>query len=111
MSNKQRLAKFVGGGTGTASAGAVTFNSTAGVITSESLTTAAGATYTLTITNSTIAATDIVLASVSTAGTGTPVVTKVTPAAGSLVIIVQNIHASVAFNAVIKLAFVAIGQA
>ena len=35
-----------------------------------------------------------------------PAVTTVTPAAGSLVIIVQNIHASAALNGTIKIAFV-----
>lgn len=90
-----------------ATAGAATLNSGYGVITSESLTTAAGATYTLTLTNAAIAAADIVLVSVgkgtSTAGTAT--VSWVTPAAGSVVIIVQNIHASNALNGTIKLAF------
>ena len=96
-------------GTKTASAttGAATLNKNAGVITSEALTTAAGATYTLTLTNSTIAAADQVFASVQlgTATTGMPVVTTVTPAAGSVVIVVQNIHASAALNGTIKIAF------
>ena len=94
--------------TATAVAGAATLNKNAGVITSEALTTAAGATYTLTLTDSAIAAADQVMASVSlgTATTGTPTITTVTPAAGSVVIIVQNIHASAALNGTIKIAFV-----
>jgi len=100
----------VGTGTRTATAttGAATLNTASGIVTSESISTAAGANYTLTITNSAIAATDIVLASVQfgTATTGTPEVTNVTPAAGSLVIIIKNTHASAAFNGTIKVAFV-----
>jgi hypothetical protein len=111
MSSKTRLSRIFGGGTATASAGAATLNATAGLITSESVTTAAGATYTLTLPHNQIAATDLVFASVTTAGTGTPAVTKVTPAGGSLVIVVQNIHASAAFNNTLKIAFLAVGQA
>jgi len=92
--------------TATAVAGAATLAKDAGVITSEALTTAAGATYTLTLTNSSIAAADQVFVSVSpVAGTGTPVVASVIPAAGSVVIVIQNIHASAAFNAAIKISF------
>lgn len=93
--------------TASATAGAATLNKNAGVITSEALTTAAGATYTLTLTNSTIAAADQVFASVAygTATAGMPCITRVTPAAGSVVIIVQNIHASAALDGTIKIAF------
>ena len=93
--------------TATASSGAATLNKSAGVITSEALTTAAGATYTLTLTNSTIAAADQVFAFVNLgAGTGgIPAIASVAPASGSVVIIVQNIHASAAFNAAIKIGF------
>lgn len=82
----------------------------AGVVTSEALTTAAGATYTLTITNSDIAAADQVFASVSlgTATTGMPAVATVAPGAGSVVIVVQNIHASAALNGTIKVAFLVV---
>ena len=93
--------------TATASGGAATLNKSAGVVTSEALTTAAGATYTLTLTNSTIAAADQVFASVNLgAGTGgTPTVAAVKPAAGSCTIQIQNIHASTAFNAAIVIQF------
>jgi hypothetical protein len=96
--------------TATATTGAATLNKASGVITSEALTTAAGATYTLTITNSAIAATSHVVASVAygTSTTGMPCVTRVTPAAGSLVIIVQNIHASAALNGTIKVTFISL---
>jgi hypothetical protein len=94
--------------TAAATAGAATLNKNAGVITSESLTTAAGATYTLTLTDSTIAAADQVMASVQlgSATTGTPTIATVTPAAGSVVIVVQNIHASAALNGTIKISYV-----
>ena len=91
--------------TATGSSNAATLNAPSGVVTTESVTTAAGATFTETITDDDVAAADVCIASVTTAGTGTPAVTKVTPAAGSLVIIVQNIHASAAFNNTLKIAF------
>lgn len=99
------------GGTATGSSNASTLNNVgAGVITTESASTTAGGTFTETITCDQIAATDIVLVQVTTAGNGTPVVTKVTPAAGSVVIVVQNIHTSAAFNAALKFSFVVIKQ-
>jgi hypothetical protein len=93
--------------TAAATAGAATLNKSSGIVTSEALTTAAAANYTLTITNSAIAAADIVLASVAygTATAGTPVVSRVTPGAGSVVIVVKNDHASAAFDGTIKVAF------
>lgn len=93
--------------TATATAGAATLAKSAGVVTSEALTTAAGATYTLTLTNTTIAAADQVFASIAlgTATTGVPVVTTVKEAAGSVVIVVQNIHASAALNGTIRIKF------
>lgn len=94
-------------GTATSTAGAATINNQTGVITTEALTTAAGSTYTMTLTNAAIQAGSIVHVSVGkgTATTGTAAVTWVTPAAGSAVIIIQNIHASAALNGTIKLAF------
>lgn len=94
----------------TGASGASTMSTLAGKVTTESLTTAAGATFTETITDSSIAAGDIVLAQVTTSGNGAPVVTKVTPAAGSVVIVIQNIHASAAFNAALVIAIVVIKQ-
>lgn len=95
-------------GTATAAAGAVTFNKHAGVITTEALTTAAAVNYTLTLTNSKIAADDMVFVNVAN-GTntgGTPVLTTAGPAAGSVVIVIKNDHATVAFNGTLKVAFV-----
>lgn len=90
--------------TGTTTATA-TLNKKSGKITSASLTTAAGGTYVLTLTNSAISAASLVFASVATAGTGSPAVTSVVPGAGQVVITVQNLHASVAFNNTIVLSF------
>lgn len=105
--NGTTVASFGGAGTGTAASGAVTLNANEGVVTSESLSTAAGSTYTLTITNSDVTASSICFASVflGSSTTGMPVVTTVTPAAGSLTVVVQNIHASAALNGTIKVAF------
>lgn len=93
--------------TATATAGAATLNKDAGVITSEGLTTVAGAEYTLTITNSAIAAADQVFASVAN-GTNTkgPIrITTITPGSGSVVIKVQNGHATDPLDGTIKVAF------
>jgi hypothetical protein len=93
-------AGFVGALTGvktaTATAGAATLASLAGKITTESLTTAQNAFYTLTITNTEVAAADVAFASVAngTNTQGTPMVVRVTPGAGSLVVVLQNKHAS-----------------
>lgn len=82
--------------TATASAGAATLNKASGKITTEALTTAQDAAYTLTLTNSTIAAADVVLASIAngTNTQGTPILARVTPGSGSVVIVVYNKHAS-----------------
>ena len=96
--------------TATATAGAATLNKTSGKITSESLTTAAAAAYTLTLTNSTIAATDIVFASVAngTNSAGIPIVGRVTLGSGSVTILVENQHASAAFNGTIVISFMVV---
>lgn len=96
--------------TATATAGAATLNKTSGKVTSEALTTAAAAEYTLTLTNSTIAAADVVLASVAngTNTAGTTSVVKVTPAAGSVVIIIKNDHSADAFNGTIVISYAVI---
>lgn len=99
-------------GAATAAAGAATLHATVGVITTEALTTAQDATYTLTLTNSLIDANSVVLASVAngTNTQGTTVVTKVTPASDSVVIKVTNKHASAeALNGTLKIAFAVVG--
>lgn len=95
-------------GTATATAGAATLNAQTGKVTSEALTTAQNAIYTLTLTNNQIAAADIVIATVAngTNTQGSPVVTRVQPGAGSVVILVANLHASAqALNGTIVVSF------
>lgn len=101
----------VDSGTATATAGAATLAKIGGVITSEALTTAAAALYTLTITNSKAAAGQIVMASISNGSNsaGTPQVVSVTPASGSIVIVVRNDHASDALNGTLKIAYAILG--
>lgn len=98
---------FGSSGTATATAGAATLNTQLGVVTSEALTTAAGATYTLTLTNTKIATTSRLFVSTGygTSTTGSPAVMRVQPAAGSATIVIQNIHATVALNGTITIAF------
>lgn len=95
-------------GTATASSGAATLDDLAGLVTSETLTTTQDALYTLTVTNSKVAAGDLVFVTVGngTNTQGTPVLTKVTPASGSFVAIIANKHASAqAFNGTLKIGF------
>ena len=103
----------LGSGTATAAAGAATLANRFGKITTEALTTAQNASYTLTITNTEIAAADIVMVSIAngTNTQGTPVAVRVTPAAGSLVIVVKNMHdAAQALNGTLVISFVAFGS-
>lgn len=99
----------LGKGTKTASAttGAATLNQPSGIITSESLTTAAGATYTLTLTDNKIAATDIIQVTLGkgTATTGVPSLSTVTITDSTATIVVQNIHATAALNGTIVFMF------
>lgn len=96
--------------TASATAGAATLNQPSGVITSEALTTAAAAVYTLTLTNSKIAATDIVQVTVGngTNTQGIPVLSSVVPAADSVVIRIANLHSAQALNGTPKVYFTVI---
>jgi hypothetical protein len=101
------LAVDSGTKTATAVAGAATLSKMAGVITSEALVTAAGATYVLTVTLSGVQGSDTVLASVwfGTSTTGTPTIATVKPNAGNVVITVQNIAAAAALNGTLKIGY------
>ncbi len=107
LTTANRLQVDTGTKTAAATAGAAALNKSAGVITSEALTTAAGATYTLTLSDTQIAAADQVMASVQlgTATTGQPTVLTVTPSANQVIIVVKNVDAAAAFNGTIKVAF------
>jgi hypothetical protein len=93
--------------TETATAGAAELDAKAGVITTESLSTAAGAEYTLTLTNADVSADSVVVASVANGSNTTAgaTVTTVAPDDGSVVIKVKNTHAETALNGTLKIAF------
>lgn len=99
-------------GSVTLSSNAGTLNAIAGKITTETLTTAAGDPVTLTITNSEVAATDIILVTRNggTSDEGTPE-WKVTPGSGSFAILLENRHASAAFDGTFIFGFLVIKQA
>ena len=88
-------------------AGAATLNAQHGTITSESLTTAAGSDYTLTLTNSFVSTSSRIMVSLDdgTNSTAPIYVRKVTPGSGSATIVVRNGHTSSALNGTIKLSF------
>lgn len=92
----------------TAVAGLATAHGETGIITSEALTTAAGATYTLTIRNSYVGPNSVAVASVSngTNTQGDPSVGLVTSSEYGIVVTVVNRHASQAFNGTIKIGFI-----
>lgn len=94
-------------GTASATAGAATLDRPTGIVTSEAVTTAAAAAYTLTLTNSKIKATDIVLATIAngTNSAGVPLLSRVTPGNGSVVFVIQNGHAANAFNGTLKVSY------
>jgi hypothetical protein len=87
----------------TAVAGAATANVFKFIVTSEALVTAAGSDYVLTLTNSQLSATSIVMIDVGN-GTNTTEglsVNRVQPSSGSCIIRVRNTNASVALNGTI----------
>jgi hypothetical protein len=96
-------------GTVTLVSNAGTVSKMAGVITSEALTTAAGASQALTITNTLCASTSIILVTRSggTSAGGTPII-KAVPGSGSFVITLDNKHASAAFDGTFILSYLLI---
>lgn len=91
-----------------AAAGAATGVAQRGYVTTEALTTAAGAAYTLTLTNPHILLNSVILPSVAN-GTNTQGIVvmgraKVT-AAGTATIEVRNVHASEAFNGTLEISY------
>lgn len=101
--------------TAIASSGAATLNNKCGIITTEVLTTLKDSEYTLTLTDSVIAAADIVLASVQNAlnTAGEPIITRITPAAGSVAIVVKNyvngpLGTGASFNNTLKITYLVI---
>ena len=100
-------ARFTGSA-GTCVSNAVTITSPRGTITTESLTTAAAGTQAITMTNTAFLAGDFAVCMVdkNAGGTGTPIISRVDVAtAGTVVITIKNIHASVALNGAQTIAF------
>lgn len=92
--------------TATAVAGAASLNVSRGIVTTEGLTTAGAAVYTLTLTDPAMRATSNVLVTVQngTNTAGAAVLQSVVPANGSVVIKVLN-NAAAAFNGTLKIQF------
>jgi hypothetical protein len=85
-----------------------TLNATTGKITTASLSTAAGSTYTLTLTNSVVAVGDLVFASVQngTNTAGIPTITTVsTSTANQIAFTIHNSSSSAAFNGSLVISF------
>lgn len=94
-------------GTATASSGSATLNKMAGKITTNSMTTAALGSFTLTVTNSTVASADMVFCSLAIGSltNGTPIIRAVTPGSGSFTVSIYNAHATSAFNGTVVVSF------
>lgn len=92
---------------GTATGNAPTLNADEGVVTSAALTTAAGATATITVTNSQVKVGSIIKATISggTSTTGTPLLLSAVPTANTLTINIYNAHATAAFNGTLAVSF------
>jgi len=92
--------------TASATSGAATLNTRSGLITTDSVTTAVGSTYTLTLTNSavTAAVTPQVFLDNGTNTTTGAAVTSITPSAGSLVVVITN-NGTAALNGTLLVAF------
>ena len=96
-------------GTVTLVSDAGTLSKLSGVITTEASTLAAGSAVTYTITNTLVAATDIILLTRlgGTSDEGTEIMLA-TPGAGSFTILVENRHASAAFDGTFIIGFLVV---
>lgn len=74
----------------------VTLNTIAGQITTDTTSLAAGGEAEFTVTNSAVAATDVVIVNLTPGGTGTPFAYVSSVAAGAFKITISNLHASTA---------------
>jgi hypothetical protein len=89
----------------TSAATGVTLSKLAGTITTVALTTAAAAEESFVVTNTKVAVTDVVAVSTTYAGGGTPIVAVKGVAAGSFSIVITNLHATAALDAVAVINF------
>ena len=92
----------------TSKATGVTINAVSGVIITDDASLAAGAEVTFTVTNSAVAATDVILLSLGTTTTGTPFAFVSDVSAGSFDITITNLHASTANTSAEGINFVVI---
>lgn len=92
----------------TNSATGVTLSKVTGQITTVALTTAAAAEERFTVTNTNVAATDVIALSTTYNGAGTPIMGVVNVAAGAFDIVITNLHAANALNAVMVINFAVI---
>lgn len=83
----------------------VTLNKVTGQITTVALTTAAAAEERFTVTNSAVAATDVVVLGTTYDGAGTPMLSVQKIVAGAFDVVITNVHAANAFNAVMVINF------
>lgn len=91
----------------TGASGASTVNQDAGIVTTESLTTAAAATYTEVVNCNAVTANSLVFVSIANGSNsaGDPSLQLVTPAAGKVTVTIVNRAASAAFNGTLKISF------
>lgn len=92
----------------TSAATGVTLDKYCGQITTVALTTAAAAEESFTVTNSKVDANDVVVVSTTYAGAGTPIVAVKGVGAGSFVIVITNLHAANALDALMVINFAVI---
>lgn len=92
----------------TTAATGVTLSKPCGQITTVALTTAAAAEERFTVTNTLVAATDVIVLSTTYAGAGTPMLSVVAVTAGTFDVVITNVHAANALNAVMVINFAVI---
>ena len=92
--------------TGTGATSTATSSKQVSLLTTASLTTAAGSTHTITLTNTKVTANSVFSMYVTRASatTGVPYVTKITPGSGTVDIEITNIHPSAAINGTLRVA-------
>ena len=96
--------------TASATAGAATVNDYVGSVTSETITTAAGATYTLTVTNSRVTVGDMVIGNIrnGTNTVGIPVLSSLAAGAGTIVAKIVNASITTALSGTIVTDFLVV---
>lgn len=92
----------------TSSSTGVTLNKVTGQITTVALTTAAAAEERFTVTNSAVAATDVVVLGTTYNGAGTPMLSVQKIAAGAFDVVITNVHAANALDALMVINFAVI---